>query len=185
MILDHVLLPIEIFLLLTSKFVKSFVNTMFTTGNHVRLDISIWKMGPKSGTLEEWMHRVLWYPGQKFWRREENQDPRHVCLTKTLFYAHHLVIHISSYMLITCCFSWHINSLKVWSNSNSLCCRTSYWHQLIICSVFSCSSFYPVPQKSFFSSQQHLTFGWHVACGYDVFEMLYMLGALSVPEGDL
>ena len=105
--------------------------------------------------------------------------------TKTLFYAHHLVIHISSYMLITCCFSWHINSLKVWSNSNSLCCRTSYWYQLIICSVFSCSSFYPVPQKSFFSSQQHLTFGWHVACGYDVFEMLYMLGALSVPEGDL
>jgi len=52
MILGHVSLPIEILLLLISKFIKSFVNKMSTAGNHVRLDISIWKMGPKSGSLE-------------------------------------------------------------------------------------------------------------------------------------
>jgi hypothetical protein len=55
-------------------------NTTFHAGNRVKLDISIWKMGPKSDSLEAWMHLVLWYPGQKFWRREENQGPHHVCL---------------------------------------------------------------------------------------------------------
>ena len=64
---------------------KTFNNTMFIAGNHVRLDTSIWKMGPKSGLLEGWMHLVLWSPGQKFWRREENQDLHHVCLVKKYF----------------------------------------------------------------------------------------------------
>ena len=31
----------------------STLKTMFTAGNHVRLDISIWKMGPTSGSQEE------------------------------------------------------------------------------------------------------------------------------------
>jgi hypothetical protein len=34
-------------------FIKLFLDTMFTAGNHVRLNVSIWKMGPKSGSLEK------------------------------------------------------------------------------------------------------------------------------------
>jgi hypothetical protein len=48
MILDHVLLPRDF----AFAFITSFVNTTFTAGNHVKLDTSIWKMGPKSGLPE-------------------------------------------------------------------------------------------------------------------------------------
>jgi hypothetical protein len=49
-ILDNVLVPTSCFYLFP-PLLNHF--SLFTAGNHVRLDISIWKMGPKSGMLEE------------------------------------------------------------------------------------------------------------------------------------
>ena len=170
-------------LLFTSSFIKSFLTV------HCRKPCKIGYKYLEDGTKVRYARGMnasgAVIPRPEILKERRKPRPTSRMSTKTLFYAHHMVIYISSYMLITCCFSWHINSLKVWSNSNSLCCRTSYWLN------WSYVVFSPVLhsirslKSHFFSSQQHLTFGWHVACGYDVFEMLYMLGALSVPEGDL